>query len=340
MNEYKPFKNILGNQFKIYESFMNNPIKDVIERNENFKNLVLNPPLKNVLEITERNRQIAEQISNHPLKDILEKNNELARQIIAIDESMIRIKTQIKSVLSENQITVYSDMLSSINILNAPIDWSPIREDLPIHHKDIFDFANRLFEEEIYLDFTYFNDISQSASEEFLNKDRVIEWMEENVQEIVGNMLEKPYLNRHKKLLSQSIKSYIEGNLESAIIVILPTIEFFVSNWLKSQDKNGYFDADNPTTKPWKKEKLKKLSGSSIELFEDDELVQYFFECKALEGVHKIFCYTPDIKISRNSILHGSYDYNKLERLDYLKLVYLLNSLLPLYEVVLKVEHK
>lgn len=96
---------------------------------------------------------------------------------------------QIRSILIVNQIDVFSDMISSINILNDPIDWSSIREDFPDHHKDIFDFANHLFKEVFYPDFTYFNDRSQSISEEFLNKDRVIDWMKKNVQRIVENMM-------------------------------------------------------------------------------------------------------------------------------------------------------
>lgn len=254
-------------------------------------------------------------------------------------EAVRHTQNQMKAIFSQERLNGFIEIGEKIRktaLVLSKIDWNEVKESISSqYYKDIFAFAKKMSEEEVYVNFIYFDHIPFGNYEDYLDKERLLSWMKENVDEIVSIISTKDYMSRHKNLMEQSLRAYKAGENEIAILGIIPAIEFFISNWLLSQDNDGIFDYENPTTKQWEKKKLKDLSSKTDDEKEHD-LIDDFFEHQALRGAHKVFVYDSKSNTPRNSLVHGSFDYSKLEDLDYVKLVYLFHSLLPLYQVVIE----
>lgn len=265
--------------------------------------------------------------------------NTTAKQIQNAFSSMQNTERQLKSIFNPSRLDGFLEISQQIRDITEPfrtIDWKSIDDKMSELTRCIITFSDEMANEEIYVNFIYFDDLPLSNFEKYLNKDYLVRWMNENVEGAMGEILKKEYLGRHRRLLEQSLKAYKDGNVDIAVLAMLPPLEFFISNWLLSQDEDGQFDHENPTTDQWKKEELKVIYANASDLEEENALVNHYFEYKALEGMHKIFRYTSSSKTPRNSVVHGSFDYDKLQEFDYVRLVFLLNSLLPLYQVVIK----
>lgn len=260
-------------------------------------------------------------------------------RIRSFSEAMRHTENQMRAIFSQERLNGFMEIGEKIRkatLALSKVDWDAVIDNIESqYYKDIFSFAKKMSEEEIYVNFIYFDHIPFGNYEDHLDKELLLPWMERNLNRVITIISSKDYMSRHKKLLEQSLRAYNAGEKEIAIIGVLPSIEFFISNWLVSQDNDGVFDYENPTTKQWEKKRLKELSSKS-DNEKEHELVDMFFEHQALRGAHKIFVYDSKSNTPRNSLVHGSFDYSKLEDLDYVKLVYLLHSLLPLYQVVIE----
>lgn len=277
------------------------------------------------------------------LKTIRDFNESMGRiqvhRIQSFAEAVRHTQNQMKAIFTQDRLNGFLEIGEKIRKATlelSKVNWDAVIENIESqYYKDIFAFAKKMSEEEIYVNFIYFDHIPFGNYEEYLDKEMLLSWMGENVDEVLSIVSNKDYMSRHKKLMVQSLRAYNAGEKEIAILGILPAIEFFISNWLVSQENDGVFDHENPTTKQWEKKKLKELSSKSDDE-KEHELIDEFFEHQAMRGAHKIFVYDSKSNTPRNSLVHGSFDYSKLEDLDYVKLVYLFHSLLPLYQVVIE----
>lgn len=269
----------------------------------------------------------------------LQSFNTTAKQIQNAFSSLQNTERQLRSIFNPSRLDGFLEIGQQIKEITNPfstIDWKSIDDKMSKLTRDIITFSDEMADEEIYVNFIYFDDLPLSDYDEYLNKDFLIGWMNENVEVAMEEILGKDYFGRHHRLLVQSLKAYKDGDVDIAVLAMLPPLEFFISNWLLSQEEDGEFDHENPTIIPWKKEELKVIYANASDLKEENALINHYFEYKALEGMHKIFRYTSTSKTPRNNVVHGSFDYDKLHEFDYVRLVFLLNSLLPLYQVVIK----
>lgn len=272
-------------------------------------------------------------------QDLFKNINLPMDRIRSFSEAMRHTENQMRAIFSQERLNGFMEIGEKIRkatLVLSKIDWDAVKENIESeYYRDVFAFAREMSKEEIYVNFIYYDHIPYGNYEDHLDKEVLLSWMKKNVDEVVSLISDKDYMVRHKRLLEQSLRAYNAGENEIAILGILPAIEFFISNWLLSQDKDGVFDHENPTTKQWEKKKLKELSSKS-EKEKEHDLIDDFFEHQALRGAHKIFVYESKSNTPRNSLVHGSFDYSRLEDLDYVKLVYLFHSLMPLYQVVIE----
>lgn len=243
-----------------------------------------------------------------------------------------------KVLVSEESIKNIQSVLTGIQSAVQSIDFEAIHafyEGLNQFEKQIIDFSHSMSENEVYLDMDYYGDLYMDEYEEYMNEQKVSEWMEHSIGKTVSKINELDYMQRHKTTLNQTYKAYMNGDFTLAIMGVYPILEYFVSNWKESQGNGGKFMHESPTKKQLKKHEVKEIAGDYFRETEKHEDIERFFQMKALEGFYNMFHFKGNSRLNRNSILHGSHDYDELKSEDYLKLVYLLNTLTGLHGVVL-----
>lgn len=274
------------------------------------------------------------------IRKMLDDYNEYPKPL---REALVKTTEQLKKVFSGQRLREYQRVSESFSRkyddakrVLASIDWKGIYEGMSQIEKDILAFSDELNKERIYLNFYYFDSITFDKIHTLLDRDVAITWMNDNIENAVKNLSEKEFLARHKKLIEQSYKAHENGDYELAILGIIPPLEFFMGNWMVSDKHNGEFDLENPSKSQMKKKELEKILEAHPDRGEKSLTINHYFEMKAMDGVIEFYNGSPKNRVSRNSIVHGSHDYSKLESLDYVKLVYLFNSLLSLYGVDFK----
>lgn len=277
------------------------------------------------------------------IRKMLDQYNEYSKPL---KEAMVTTAKQLEVMFSKERLAYYQKSVESfrqkyedtVRIL-ASIDWQEIYDGLSQVEKEILTFSNELNKERIYLNHYYFGSVTLDKIDTLLDREFAIAWMNENIKGTVDNLANKEYLAKHKKLIIQSYKAYENGDYELAILGIIPSLEFFMGNWLVSDKHHGEFDLENPSRSQMKKSELEKILNEHPDKDKKSLTMDHYFEMKAMHGVIEFYDGSKDNRVSRNSIVHGSHDYSNLESLDYIKLVYLFNSLIPLYGVDLR-RHK
>lgn len=278
------------------------------------------------------------------IRKMLDDYNEYSKPL---REAMVKTTEQLKRVFSDQRLREYQRVSESfsrkyndaVRVL-ASIDWKAIYEGMSQIEKDILVFSDKLNKERIYLNFYYFDSISFDKIHTLLDRDVAIKWMNDNIENAVKNLSEKEFLIRHKKLIEQSYEAHKNGDYELAILGIIPPLEFFMGNWMISDKHNGEFDLENPSRSQMNKKELGKILKAHPDRDKKSLTINHYFEMKAMDGVIEFYNGSQENRVSRNSIVHGSHDYSKLESFDYVKLIYLFNSLLSLYGVDLKRNEK
>lgn len=279
------------------------------------------------------------------IKEINARNRELQSHALKINDVMRNLSHSINSIFTEDRLRTFQIVSKSAeqHVANLykilkTIDWQKISENLSDLSSDVIAFSKEMAEENIYLHIDYLDEFSINDYHPYLKREVLLEWMDRNLEKNVEALKEKEFLKRHHIILEQTLVAYRNHNYELAMMGLYPVIEFFVANWILSQDNQGVFNYEEPTKLQLSKETVKKIAMEQLSNMKDDEFVNTFFEMKALEGMHRIYHYTSVDPLCRNSVLHGSHDYSKLSEQDYLKLFYLLYALVPLHGVVFKKE--
>lgn len=293
--------------------------------------------------------QVKDEQSNFELpefiKDINIRNRELQSYALKINDAMKDLSHTINSIFTEERLKTFQLVSKSAELhfdnaykILKTIDWKKISENLSELSSDVIAFSKEMARENIYLHIDYLDEFSINDYHPFLKREVLLDWMNRNLERNVEILKEKDFLKRHHRILEQTLVAYRNHNYELAIIGLYPIIEFFVANWILSQENQGVFNYKEPTKKPFSKETVKKIAKEQLDSMKNDEFVKVFFEVKALEGMHRIYKYTSDDPLSRNSVLHGSHEYSELCEEDYLKLFYLLYALVPLYGIVFDID--
>lgn len=275
------------------------------------------------------------------IKEMNDRNRELKSYALKINDVMRSLSHTINSIFTEERLKTFQlasksaeqHVANAYKILNT-IDWKKISENLSELSSDVIAFSKEMAEENIYLHIDYLDEFSINDYHPYLKREVLLEWMDRNLEKNVEALKEKEFLKRHHRILEQTLVAYRNHNYELAIIGLYPVIEFFVANWILSQDNQGVFNYEEPTKEAFSKKNIKEIANKQLSSMKDDEFVKTFFEMKALEGMHRIYQFTSVDPLSRNSVLHGSHDYSELSEEDYLKLFYLLYALIPLHGVV------
>ncbi|VXB82557.1 hypothetical protein EXIGUO8H_320004 [Exiguobacterium sp. 8H] len=205
---------------------------------------------------------------------------------------------------------------------------------------DIIEFADEMSKENIFLHSDYLSEFDLSGYDTMLRKDVVLSWMETSFDETLSKLTKLEFLIRHHHLIKQSANAYRRGEIEIAMIALYPVIDFFVLNWGLAQDKEGFFCGQTDSTQylnSKRKKGIDKGTRQTTKEMREKRRIRTFFEGTALLGVYQIFVDEDKDgkkvnRLSRNKMLHGSYDYDCLTEEDYLKLFYWLYALTPLYE--------
>lgn len=277
------------------------------------------------------------------IKEINARNRELQSYALKINDAMRSLSHTINSIFTEERLRTFQlvsksaeqHVANAYKILNT-IDWKKISENLSELSSDVIAFSKEMAEENIFLHIDYFDEFSINDYHPYLKREVLLDWMDRNLEKNVDALKEKDFLKRHHRILEQTLIAYRNQNYELAMIGLYPVIEFFVANWILSQDNQGVFNYEEPTKEAFSKKTIKDIATEQLSNMKDDEFVKTFFEMKALEGMHRIYQYESVDPLSRNSVLHGSHDYSELSEEDYLKLFYLLYALVPLHGVVFK----
>lgn len=270
------------------------------------------------------------------IRSILDNYNEYSKPL---REAIVKTTEQLGEVFSDQRLREYQRFSESfsqkyndtLSVL-ASIDWKGIYAKLSQIEKDVLAFSDELNKERIYLNYYYFDSIEFDKIHTLLERDAAIKWMNDNLENAVKNLSEKEFLVRHKKLIEQSYKSYKHGDYELAILGIIPALEFFIGNWMNSDKLNGEFDFKKPSRDQMEKDGLKEILEKHPDRKKRSLETNHYFEMKAMDGILEFYNGSRENRVSRNSIVHGSHDYSELENLDYVKLIYLFNSLLSLYK--------
>lgn len=269
-----------------------------------------------------------------------------------LDKTEHEVKSNVNSLLLSQKLAIQfieSDLFKNVQTMAGQvlsfirsIDWKAVHamyegitKGLDEFRKGIIDFSNAMAKDGYFLNLDYYGKILLGEDEEHLDKESVERWMEQSLEETVGKISSLDFMARHQTVLNQTYNAYNSGDYALAIMGVYPVIEYFVANWTESQRNGGEFDHEKPTRKPLKKHEVKTIAdgycGEDVS-FGD---IERYFEMKALEGFHELFNYKSSSRLARNPILHGSHDYDALQKTDYLKLIYLLNTLVGLYGVLL-----
>lgn len=278
------------------------------------------------------------------LKQMSKMLDDFSEYSRSLEEVILKTAVQLEGVFSKERLESYQRIAESIqkydeviNLLNSnewKNEWEETYEEMSQFEKDFLEFLKQMNEENIYLNFYYFDSVPLDEIETLLDREVAIKWMNINLEKAVSYLSNRKYLARHKKLIEQSYRAYTNGDYELAILGIIPPLEFFMGNWIDSEKNNREFDLENPSRLQMN---IKHLI-ESLKLHPDKDkkslLIDHYFELKAIEGMKKF--YDGSNRFSRHSIVHGSHEYDSLEKFDYVKLVYLFNSLLSLYGVDFK----
>lgn len=277
------------------------------------------------------------------IKKMLDDYNEYLKPL---RKAMIKKAEQLEVVFSEERLRDYQERADNfaekykktMNVINSTgfkSEWDKIYDGLSQFEKDILSFLEKLNEEGIYLNFYYFDSVELDEVDTLFDREVAIKWMNENLEKAVSYLSNREYLARHKKLIEQSYRAYANDDYELAILGIIPPLEFFLGNWIDGNKKNNKeFDLENPSRLQMNIKHIKESLELHLEKDKKSLLIDHYFELRAMEGMKEF--YDGSNRFSRHSIVHGSHDYGSLERFDYVKLIYLFNSLLSLYGVDFK----
>lgn len=254
------------------------------------------------------------------------KVDEIIRSISRIGESLEKFARE------EVALRFEAVRVNIVNLIQS-IDWAAVDEHASQFKVEVQRFSKRMAKENIFLNDDYLELASFTDYQEYLSKDAVMDWMENNLENKFQMLMSKSFLKRHHIILKQSYDAYIRGDYQLALLGIYPSVDFFVSNWMKSQEQNEVLVFENPTREQLDKGAVRKLVRTQMK---EDDVRKYlisYFELKALEGMVNMYTGSEN-SLARNSILHGSFYYDAIGKQDYLKVFYLLCALVPLHGVV------
>lgn len=149
--------------------------------------------------------------------------------------------------------------------------------------------------------------------------------IEESLPDMIKDILGNEILYTQRIIIEQSYSAYNSGNYAIALMPIFATFDNLISRWLRDKIEDYKVDTNVYIPNLWRKINdqngtVKKESSKSV-----DGLLQY----QITSAFIKFFDVNSKY-LNRNSILHGSYNYDEIGKKECLKMYALLHAALDL----------
>lgn len=221
---------------------------------------------------------------------------------------------KIADEMSEQQKLIV-ETLQSLVIPNLNIDFG-MMNDIAMEMLQETKEVLSQFEEELWcIDM----DILDYFSTEEITEERLVVYLQQNLEGYVDEMITSPIFKRHKSLLIETLAAYKSGYYKLCTYSLLSIIENRISSWYLGEDKksNSYV--------PRLHCKIKKMP---VVWEEKVELIKLFIQTifKIYVELFKSNKEYLNGEINRHTIAHGTHDYDSIGQIDVLKLFQFLKA--------------
>ncbi|MGV2619739.1 UNVERIFIED_CONTAM: hypothetical protein N8J90_01070 [Halobacillus marinus] len=221
-----------------------------------------------------------------------------------------------------------TDMMKGFEKISVPlqnINWDLIDKAIAEKIKETVKEL-KCFEEEFWcLD----ADILDAFDEEKITNESLVQYVQENLDEYVEELMQEPMFSIHKSLLWETFEAYKSGFYKLCTYSLFSIFEHLISSWYVGNIKKEEILVH---AKPNVRRRLEKIEPFTKNAEEQREFLKVF--AQAVFRIHqKTFTKIPgeiNRELNRNSIAHGFHDYDSIGQTDILKLFQLLKSSLVL----------
>ncbi|MFJ7187049.1 hypothetical protein [Lysinibacillus xylanilyticus] len=341
---------------KIHLNNLENEIHPIFKKDnvifDTNKLLFKNDALREVLDTQNKMNKL---IHSDPLKEIMDTQIELNKlrqsgtleKLFSFNDEFFSAMSQFTSNLNpfmdfahelNNKI---NDMLKPLidfgNLFNN--DFTDIIEELPEYEirivTNMLHIINQAEESQWFLDFDLINEFLEMNPSDILpifNEEFTISYIEKNFDSYILEIKNCESFKNHQGIFDESILNYKDGRIKTAIMPLFAMFDNVFTLWCKKglNDKR-------------KKEYIAKL-WTKVDAFQNmhdrtlTSRIMYLPILIIIKAYKSLFDtrHSNSTLLNRNAILHGSYDYELINKISYLKMIVILKELTYLEAVSYK----
>lgn len=252
-------------------------------------------------------------------RDIQRQFQVIQPYVDAMNRNMVEIGKQMKAFASQ-------------------IDFQLIEDTLDETYDVLKSQTEAMSRENIFLNLDLLDEMSFGEIEEKFNSEWVMKWMETNLKQTMKKMVaDKSCFEETTIPLEQSFNSYERGDYAIGYMALYPVIDTFVTHWHVSEDGKVKISTkeDTRSLKPKDKTTISKKHESIKDGLSKEKryAIEILFGSYALNAYAKMFDKDGHYGYKRHHTLHGSFEYSKLQKEDYIKLFFFLYTLYQLQEI-------
>ncbi|MGE1039694.1 hypothetical protein ACQKF0_09405 [Bacillus wiedmannii] len=165
--------------------------------------------------------------------------------------------------------------------------------------------------------------------DKIITVEMIPEHVEDNIEYYIGKIINDPMYKLHVPLIKEAYEAYKSGFYKLCVFPLISIFDHVFSLWCEGKVKLNSISIDEKPNifKLYTKVKPEKYENAEEEYF------ARIFTHSVIRMYKKLFLSIPNElskELNRNSIMHGFYDYESINKIDVLKLFQLLKSAMVL----------
>jgi hypothetical protein len=320
LKEDKVIREILDNEQIFLNGALRREVIDAIELNNRIQNLALRK------EVIDTQIELNKFMQSGALESIFYFNNKefnsAMSQFLSSFNPMLGIANGLKSIN-----VMIQPLLKSGNFFNV---FKDIIEELPEYKirkvTKTLQIINQAEKYQWFLDIDIINEFLEMNSTDILpkfNEEFTINYIERNFDTYILKIKNCESFKKHKDIFDESILNYKDGRIKTAIMPLFAMFDNVFTLWCKK-------GLDHNSNKEYVSGLWKKMN-----TFQNDHdkiltsRIVYLRILIIIKAYNNLFDtnHSKSAPLNRNAILHGSYDYQLIDKISFLKLIVILKEL-------------
>ncbi|PEB54186.1 hypothetical protein CON65_16590 [Bacillus pseudomycoides] len=292
---------IVTQPFEHHELLQPFKVPMLSETVETFKTPIIFEAIESMKQLTETNQKLADSVRiGAQFSEIFA--NTMSEQIIAFQQS---IDSMTQSIFND-------------------FDWSSIRDGLRSQLEE-YEIKLKEFDKELWTIDAELLDTFEDESREF-NSSTIEKYVEDSLDSYIKFFMTDDLYSDYELIIEQAYKAYRNGDYALAVFPLFAVIDNLISNTFSAYQIDIQL-------KPYLRKHKDKIYHKVKDYVEtnEDELAFYLMFFRRVFNVYKKM-FEPSWnnhpkQINRNWIMHGSFTYNEITKVDTLKLFQLIKAI-------------